>query len=85
MGERCGVDMSQSPLKTINHVGIKPCGCCTSAMADDGVLFSPAEILAWIESIKDRGMRWEMHDDAWIKENFGYCDEHKPLKQITLL
>lgn len=64
------------------YVGIEPCRCKTSAIMDEG--FSQDEIREFIESCKQRGRRVELHDQDWVKENFGYCDTHMPIIQTTL-
>jgi hypothetical protein len=59
------------------YVGIKPCGCKTSAMVDDG--FTPDEIQEFIRSCEKGGMTVELHDKDWVKEHFGYCETHMPV------
>lgn len=65
-----------------SFVGIKRCGCATSAILGD--LATEEEIEAFCESAENAGMQVERKDSEWVKENFGYCAEHKPAVQKEL-
>lgn len=66
----------------ISVVGIKKCGCVTSAM--DKSFFSDSEVEEFIEDLEKLGMHAEIWDDATVKAKFGYCQEHKPTVQKEL-
>lgn len=71
------------PSAEINYVGIRKCGCATSALHDDGE-WKKREIDDWIADVEARGMVVEVWDHAKVKAEFGYCAEHKPSVQTTL-
>jgi hypothetical protein len=64
-------------------VGIKQCGCVTSAM--DPTYFSKREVAKFLANLLEEGLRIESWDQEEVKAKFGYCAEHKPLKQKELL
>ena len=68
--------------ESMAYVGIKPCGCKTSAMMVD--YFSEEEIRSFVDLCKERGMQVELHDKEWVKKNFGHCEQHKQATQQTL-
>ena len=68
-----------------NYVGIKKCGCVTSALRDEGDgFFSKREIDDWVSELEADGQVVEVWDQAQVKAKFGYCDAHKPLVQQEL-
>ncbi len=71
------------PTEEKNYIGVRKCGCATSALLDDG-LWEPGKIESWIAEVESRGMVVEVWDRARIKAKFGYCSEHKPVEQKEL-
>jgi hypothetical protein len=63
-------------------VGIKKCGCVTSAM--DTTYFSKSEVAKFVKDLEDEGLTVETWDRAQVKAKFGYCSEHRPLTQPKL-
>jgi hypothetical protein len=61
-------------------VGIKKCGCVTSAM--DPTYFSKREVAKFIASLLEEGLIIESWDQEEVKAKFGYCPEHRPKPKV---